>query len=82
MIPIIHARIHQKIEKHAQSNLVDYSYVKEWVARIVYKKGGIPREDINTTIDDMCKLGLLKKKCRLKYEILKNVERPVKEPLI
>jgi len=82
MIPIIHARIHDKIVKHADGNIVGYTYVKEWVARIIIKKGGIPREDIPETIKDMVNMGLLKRLCRLKYQINKNTERPVREPII
>jgi len=82
MIPIIHARIHEKIEKHSNGNIVGYTYVKEWVARMIIKKGGIPRADIQETIKDMVKMGLLKRICRFKYRINKNTERPVKEPII
>ena len=82
MIPIIHARIHQKIEKHADGNIVEYAFVKEWVGRMIIKKGGIPREDIKTTINDLVNMGLLKKVCRLKYQVLKNTERKIREPLI
>ena len=82
MIPIIHARIHQKIKEHALGNIVEYKYVKEWVARMIIKKGGIPREDILITINDMVKLGLLKKVCRLKYQIMPNETRKVRDPII
>jgi len=70
-IPIIHARIHDKILKHTRGNVVEYRIVKEWVSRIIIKKGGIPREDIQTTINDMVQMGLLSKVCRLKFKIEK-----------
>lgn len=82
MIPIIHARIHQKIKAHAQGNIVSYAFVKEWVARVIIKKGGIPREDIQPTIKDLENLGLLKKVCRLKYQVLPNKKRKVRDPII
>lgn len=82
MIPIIHARIHKIIEKHAEEEIVDYAFLKEWVGRMIRKGGWIPKDDIPETIDDLCKMGLLTKVCRLKYRILRNTERPVREPLI
>ena len=82
MIPIIHARIHQKIKQHSQGNIVSYAFVKEWVSRMIIKKGGVPRVDIQPTIKDMEDLGLLKKLCRLKYQILPNQERRIRDPII
>lgn len=81
MIPIIHAQIHYHIKKHSTNKIVDENYVVEWISRIVYKKGGIPKDSIKKTVQDMCAMGLLKKKCRLKYEIVENRERPYREPL-
>ena len=85
MIPIIHARIHHKIKQHALGNVVEYKYVKEWVARIIIKKGGIPREDIVTTIQDLVELGLLKNISRkkfTKFQIMPNEERKIRDPII
>jgi len=84
MIPIIHARIHQKIKQHSLGNVVEYKLVKEWVARIIIKKGGVPREDINATIQDLIDLGLLEnlsKKKFTKFKILPNKERKVRDPI-
>jgi len=85
MIPIIHARIHQKIKQHALGNVVEYKLVKEWVARMIIKKGGLPREDINETIKDLVALGLLKnisKKKFTKFQIMPNETRKVRDPII
>ena len=81
-IGIIHARIHYQIKKHSQERIVDYALVKEWVSRIIIRNGGIPREDIPKIIEEMCEIGFLKKKCRLKYEIMPNNKINVREPLI
>lgn len=80
-IPIIHSRIHQKIEQHADGNIVDYAFVVEWIGRMIIRKGGIPRADIQPTIKDMCDMGLLKKICRLKYQIIKNPIK-IRDPII
>jgi len=81
MIPIIHARIHQRIIKHSQGNIVTYAFLKEWIARVVMTRSGIKKSDIVLTIEDMEKMGLLKKLCRLKYQILENNERNLRDDI-
>lgn len=82
VIPIIHARILYKIKKHSKGIIVQHSFVREWVSRMIIKKGGIPREDIQSTIEDMCNLGLLKRlnKMNKTYEIM-SCKRKVREPV-
>lgn len=75
----IHERIYQQLKKHS-GKIVDYSVVKEWVLRVVYKKGGLPREDVPKIIDELVEDKKLKKICRLKYEILPS-EKNIREPI-
>lgn len=82
MIPIIHARIHQRLIKHSQGNIVTYAFIKEWIARVVMTRSGIKKSDIPLTIDDMVEMGLLKKICRLKYQIMPNKDRNLREDII
>lgn len=44
-------------------------------------RSGIKKSDIVLTIEDMEKMGLLKKLCRLKYQILENNERNLRDDI-
>lgn len=81
MIPIIHARIHQKLIKHSKGNIVSHSFVKEWIARVVIKKGGIPRQDLQQTIKDLCEMKLLTRISRREYRIEKNTVLILREDI-
>lgn len=77
--PIIHSRIHAKLEEKAWGNIVGYKFIKEWISRIIIKKGGLPRTDIHETILDMIDLSLLKRVSRIKFQILKNNDKRLKK---
>jgi len=79
-IPIIHSRIHAKLEEKANGNIVDYSFLTEWIARTI--NGHIPRCDVHITIQDLIDLGLIKKVSRLKFQLLKNNDRRLKPDIL
>jgi len=81
-IPIIHSRIHAKLEERAQGNILGYPFIKEWIGRIIIKNGGLPKSDIHITILDMIDLGLLKRISRLKFQILKNKDKRLKNKIL
>jgi len=82
-VPVIHARIHSKIQEKVRGNIIEYRLLKEWIARVLIKKGGIQKSDIQPTIQDMINLNLLRRESRLKFQILFNKDKKrLKEPFI
>lgn len=82
VIPIVHSRIHAKLEEKANGNIIGYGFIVEWISRMIIKNGGLPRCDVHTTIQDLVNLGLLKKVSRLKFQLLKNNDKRLKPQVI
>lgn len=82
MIPIVHARIHARLEERARGNILGYGFIVECISRMLNFKGGLPKCDIHTTVQDMVALGLLKKVSRLKFQLLKNKDKRLKPQAI
>jgi len=72
------------LEEKAMGNIVDYSFLREWIGRMIQPNGGIkfPKNDVHITIQDLVSLGLIKKVSRLKFQLLKNKDKRLKPDIL
>jgi len=78
MIPIIHSRIHARLVEKTRGNIIGYGFVVECISRMINFKGGLPKCDIHTTVEDLVKLGLLQKVNRLKFKLSEKNNKNIK----
>lgn len=57
--PFLHLFIFSKIKKGSRCDIVDKTYLKEVIGRVLIRKGGLPRHMVKYIIDDLVELELL-----------------------
>lgn len=69
-----------KIKENAKFQVVDTSYLKEEIGRIVVRKGGFPKRMVKYLINDLVKLNLIERKNKVNLYVLNetNSEKKVK----
>ena len=71
-IPIVYAYIYYHLKKRTNASIVLYSDVKSISGRALIRHGGFPKRLIKYVIQDMVKLGLLKKNNSRSFILVEN----------
>jgi predicted transcriptional regulator len=61
-----------KLKENTKTKIVDGKYLKEHVSRVIVRNGGIPKFMVKYIIDDLIKLGLVKRLKFNEYELLES----------
>ena len=90
-IPIVYAYIYMRIKEDAKGNIIDYRTLKEKISRLIIcstgelggNRKGIPKNYLPDIIQDMIDLALIKKICRLRFQLLNvNYKQRLRQSII
>jgi len=90
-IPVVYAYLYMKIKEDTKGNIIDYGFLKQKVSRVLLcsigelggNRKGIPKNYLPDIIQDMIDFALIKKICRLKYQLNNiNYKRRLRQPII
>ena len=78
--PIIYTYIYMKLKENSRTSIINVYPLKETIARVIIRKGGLPKFMVKYVVDDLIVLGLLERLSKENYKILEsNCDKRVKQ---